>query len=154
MTDTYRPRSVHSLLTRSGQPQSAGPIQRLMAKAAQIEQVNQALGGYLESPLSNHCRIADYSYDAVIFHADSPAWSAKLRYRMPSILDFLGREFQLSGRISAKLHVRPPPSATPRSKPRRLKLSAAAAELVESTAAGLRDPTLRASLMRLSRHRD
>ena len=147
MTDSYRPRSIRSLLT-----QPTGPMQRLIAKLDQLVQINQALGKHLEAPLSHHCRIADFSPDGVVFHADSPVWSARLRYRIPSILDFLRRECQLRGLVSGQIRVRVAERDTSRPQARRLTLSAATSALVQSTAVSTRDPELRAALMRLSHH--
>ena len=147
MPEPYRLRSVANVLT-----QPAGIMRRLVAKSHTLMQLNQALDNYLEAPLKHHCRIADYSSHVVVLHADSPVWSAKLRYRTPSILDFLRRECQLAELTSSEIRVRPPRKDFRPSQSRRLALSRTASELVRSAAAGTRDPDLRAALIRLSQH--
>ena len=130
-----------------------GRLQDLLAKAQQLSDMNRALHQHIGVPLQSHCQIADMTSDTVVLHADSPAWSSRLRYRVPDVLEFLQQYPWLQDAPRVQIRVRPPDRDIPSKAEKRLTLSAAASELIQSAAYATSDGDLREALLRLSRHR-
>ncbi len=61
-------------------------LQDLIAHTGYLQQLNQRLKQLLEEPIATHISVAAIREDTLIIHATSPAWAAKLRYRVPEIL--------------------------------------------------------------------
>lgn len=54
-----------------------------------IEELNRLqakLSKYLDSPLNQHVLVADYQQQTLVLHADSAAWTTRLRYRTRELL--------------------------------------------------------------------
>jgi hypothetical protein len=138
-------RAAASLLTGGGPG-----LRCLLERAAELQRLTEAVRALLPMPLDEHCRAASLHGDALVLVCDSPAWATRLRYQAPSLLDELQRRCGLRART---LRVRVSPEETPPIAPprRRLRLSAASAELLEQTAQATEDTALRAALLRLAR---
>lgn len=124
---------------------------RLLAAVTRLQQLTRAITECLPAPLDQHCLAANVQGKTLILITDSPAWSVRLRYHAPDILRSLDRLLGLKLRT---LRVKISPLETPLAKgrTRRLELSQHNSELIRQTAASLRDPALKAALLRLSRH--
>jgi hypothetical protein len=94
-----------------------------------------------------HCAGLRPDADTLTVFADSPVWATRLRYEVPRILPELGFR-------NLRVRVVPPASTAPPAVRKAPPLSAAAADLLRETAAGVADPELAAALLRLAaRHR-
>ncbi len=131
---------------------TAGPLHGLLRRARDLERVDGLIRQHLGAPLNRHCRLANLTPHTVILHADSPVWSARLRYRTPEILALLRRQLGHPGLRQAQVRVRPPMEPPVRA-PARPQVSAGTATLLRSVAEGIDDPRLRQALLRLARHR-
>ncbi|NIR28599.1 MAG: DUF721 domain-containing protein [Gammaproteobacteria bacterium] len=131
---------------------TASPLRGLLQHARDLERVDGLVRQHLGTPLNRHCRLANLTPRTVVLHADSPVWSARLRYRTPDILALLRRRLKQPGLREAQVRVRPPAQPAPR-PPARPRLSAGTAALLHSVAEGIEDPRLRQALRRLARHR-
>ena len=139
--------SMRELVSHTG-----GPFRGLLQRARDLERVDGLIRQHLGTPLNRHCRLANLTPRSVVLHADSPVWSARLRYRTPEILALLRWRLQDPGLREAQVRVRPP-GEPPARAPGRPRLSAGTATLLRSVAEAIEDPRLRQALLRLARHR-
>lgn len=134
---------------------------KLLAKARALDELNATVSDFLGAPLNHHCHVANIDDDVVVIHADSPVWSARLRYRIPDVLEHLRRN-DSSRRIGrAKIGVRPTAlrqaeptesglaNATASGRPR---MSGDTARLIRSVADGSPDSNLSRVLLRIAKH--
>ncbi len=130
-------------------------LRRLLGQSRLWQQLDDRLRGFLPPPLRDHCRLAAMDRTNATLLASSPAWSARLRYLTPEILEFLRGpcdQGQLrSLRIRVSLPRSRPPEANGRSSPRP-RLSPQAAENLRQTARHCDDEGLREVLLKLSAH--
>ena len=73
--------------------QGAGPLRDVVAHANRIAELDKKLTGYLGEPLGSHCSLANIRGTLAVLLADSPAWSARLRYQLPQVLAFLNQQY-------------------------------------------------------------
>jgi hypothetical protein len=137
--------SVRQLL---GSPLS--PLGRLVAAGRHQDAANAALQEFLEEPLKGRVCVARASSETLTLVADSPAWSARVRYLTPQILDHLRSRLENPRLRNVKIVTRPTESRRPPPPPRRPRLSGRAAELLTSVARASDDPALAAALERLA----
>ncbi|MGD8711662.1 MAG: DUF721 domain-containing protein, partial [Thiohalophilus sp.] len=80
----------------------------LVTTARELRQLDNLLSTVLDQPLTDHCRIARYDAETLVIQVDSPVWSSRLRYYIPTLLQELKQNIQsLQGLKSIKLHVAP-----------------------------------------------
>ncbi len=138
-----------------------GPYARLQAHCRRLQRLQARVRAHLPANLQDHCQVADCRDGRLVLHAASAAHATLLRYRLPDLLQNLRRDGLVDLR-AIEIKVRPPPS-TPVTKggedttPARrapvipLRLTPETAALIASLAAGVEQPELRASLLRLAR---
>jgi hypothetical protein len=130
----------------------SGRLRRMLQQARRLQRLDQQLRARLPSPLKHHCQAANDPQQTLIVLVDSPAWASRLRFHAPELLSQLrnhrGQRFH-----ELKIRVRRPDYTDDRRPPRPpLRISEQSAAAILGTAAGIRDPALRAALRRLARH--
>ncbi len=66
-----------------------GALRRLLSQSRAVQDLDARLRGFLPMPLREHCSLAAIDQDNATLLASSPAWSSRLRYMTPAILEFL-----------------------------------------------------------------
>lgn len=127
------------------------PLGRLTAASRRLAVANDALEEILEEPLKGRVSVARASGETVTLVADSPAWSSRVRYLTPQILDHLRSRLENPRLDRVQIVTRPTdhaPEPPPKSRPR---LSERSAALIESVARASDNPALASALLRLAR---
>ena len=124
----------------------------LLKHTHHIQQLQSELHKYLGPPLNTHCILANYHDDMLILHADSPTWSAKLRYLIPDILSYMQQQCHLTKLKTIRIKVMPVSPSPAKTSTRQLTLSATSARLMNDVANTMSDQALRASLLKLAKH--
>jgi hypothetical protein len=142
-----RPRKLADLLDHAGHDLAA-----LRQRAADIDRLARQVRSRLPAPLRPHCLSVSLQGDCLVIFTDSPAWSSRLRYQAPELLQELDHpDFALR---TVRVRVMPPAAAQakPATATRRAHMSPSGAETLERTARSIGDAPLSAALLRLSRH--
>ncbi len=129
---------------------SLTPLGRLTAAGRRLGAANTALDEFLDEPLKGRISVARADRETLTLVAESPAWSARVRYLTPQILDHLRSRLDSPQLNRVKIVTRPtdlPPDPSPR---RRARLSHQAAALIESVAKSSDNEALASALMRLA----
>jgi hypothetical protein len=132
--------------------EKSGPLCQLAAHARNIRSLGDSIHEFLGTPLNLHCRIANFTEQIVVVHADSPVWLARLRYLAPQLLDFLRTDCGKIHLNDLVLRVRPFLQRAPDVEGSRLRLSTASSELILSLASTISDPKLKRALEHLATH--
>lgn len=141
------PTRVSAVLSR--EHNVLGPM---LDKARRLEEINHLLWKRMDDDLAKHCRIANISSERLVLEADSSAWSARLRFRVPEILTHLQERGIISGSCSTHIYIsagHPAPLTNKFPKP---ALSQANSELLRTVARTVTDIPLREVLLRLAAH--
>lgn len=123
----------------------------LIERGRLLRQLSESVRDCLPLACAEHCAVANYQDGRLVLAADSPAWSARLRFHTRDVTRLLKDRHGL--RVKQVRVVVSPAAASP--NPRRLgrrDLSHKSAQLLQQTAAGIEDPTLRGALLRLARN--
>jgi hypothetical protein len=105
----------------------------------------------LPSPLNRHCMAAIARRSELVIYADSAVWVSRLRFAAPQLLTFL----RSHGAPAENIRVRILQQTIIHKKPKQISrraISPRNAQILRDLAADVEDPTLRSSLIRLSRH--
>ena len=130
---------------------SLTPLGRLTAAARRLGAANTALDEFLDEPIKGRVSVARADRETLTLVAESPAWSARVRYLTPQILDHLrGR---LDNPRLNRVQIVTRPTETPVEAPVRRgpQLSEAAAAVIESVAKSSQNEALADALMRLAK---
>ncbi len=133
---------------------SITPLGRLMAAGRRLANANDALDEFLDEPLKGRVSVARASGDTLTLVAESPAWSARVRYLTPQILDHLRSCLDKPGLNKVQIVTRPTelpnhPPARPRPQ-----LSSRSADLLECVARTTDNEALAGVLERLAGRAD
>lgn len=127
------------------------PLGRLKAVSRRLDTANEALDEILDEPLKGRISVARASGETVTLVAESPAWSSRVRYLTPQILDHLRTRLSNPRLGRVKIVTRPTESPTPLPPRPAPRLSDRSAALIESVAHSSDNQALTASLLRLAR---
>lgn len=129
---------------------SLTPLGRLMAAGRRLGAANTALDEFLEEPLKGRVSVARASRETLTLVAQSPAWSARVRYLTPQILDHMRNRLE-NPRLS-RVQIVTRPTESPANPPpgRRARLSRRSAGLIESVARASDNEALASALMRIA----
>ena len=86
----------------------SGPLKELLVRAEELAVLNRQFAECVGPPLSSHCRLANVNGGTVILHADSPVWSARLRYQLPRVLEWLNKHHAKAVLVRAEVRVKLP----------------------------------------------
>ena len=125
-------------------------LRRLHARARVLRALDEALGRQLGSPLNSHCHLANIRADTVVLHVDSPAWSTRVRFLTPRLLEFFRAQRDSAGVDQIKVVVRLPDAYREKRVVARSRLSATGASVIRALAVGTEEAPLRAALLRLA----
>lgn len=134
---------------------SAAPgLQQVLEKAAILDQLTRDLRASLSAPLNQHISVANIRQNTVVIGADSSAWITQARYLAPVILKLIRQKTGL--KLLTKIHFKviSAPNNTSETQSQQPSMSEGTSLLLDSTAKGVTDPSLRAALERLSRNAD
>jgi len=126
------------------------PLGRLTAESQRLRAANRALDEVLTEPLKGRVCVALMRGETLTLVAESPAWSARVRYLTPQILDHLRSRLEKPRLHRVRIVTRPtetPAAAPPRRRPR---LSERSAALIESVARASDNRALTSTLLRLA----
>jgi len=130
------------------------PLGRLMAAGRRLGLANEALDEFLDEPLKGRVIVARASGETLILVAESPAWSARVRYLTPQILDHLRSRLNNPRLNRVKIVTRPTElPADPPARPRP-RLSSRSAALLECVARSSDNQALARILQRLAGRAD
>lgn len=121
----------------------------LVERGRLLTRLTESIRACLPVPCSEHCRVANFHDGQLVLAADSPAWSARLRFHAPELTRLLKRQHGLGVR-QVRVMVSPPIDTLIPKRSARRDLSHKSAELLQQTAAGIDDPELRSALLRLA----
>ena len=126
-------------------------LDRLYQHTKLLLNLNKYLYNILDEPLNQHCQIANFDNSILTIFADSPVWSARLRYNTSSILNRMRTEFGINTLKTIRIKIKPIESLA-YTKHRKLILSSAASEFINQVANTISDEKLRSSLLKLAKH--
>ncbi len=141
--------SIRQLLSSS-----LTPLGRLMAAGRRVGLANEALDEFLEEPLRGRVSVARASGETLTLVAESPAWSARVRYLTPQILDHLRRRLDNPRLDRVKIVTRPTELPVDPPARRRPRLSSRSAALLECVARTSDNEPLASVLERLAGRAD
>jgi hypothetical protein len=141
------PLAIRELLTRR-----TDRLFQIQQRAAELARLRQVLQQNLPAPLRDHFMVAAFDKDTLILFADGTAWAARLRYQIPRLRNIARELCGLPDLRNIRIKVAPP-DVRHRPVPRRLRLSAAAAESLRRSADSTTDDELRTSLLRFLQYR-
>lgn len=142
---THKPVSMSRILERFGTSEHSAIPHKVRALAVLERQILSLL----PPEFAPHCRVAGVTGGRLLLVADTPAWAARLRFQGTQLVQHLGRVGTVTVR-TVQVRIIPPIDET-RPAPRRIRLSAENARLLEQTAKGIRDARLAQALTRLAR---
>jgi len=126
---------------------------RLLKRAEHGRQLTHDLRSLLPSPLASYCQAADLTEHTLTIIASSPVWAAKLRYLQPALLKAFSSAPRLSQVPDIKIKISSMGQNRRDPAPgRKIHMSPQSAEAIRQAAAGIEDPALRETLLKLSRH--
>lgn len=129
-----------------------GILGTLMQHIDFLKGLEQKLTLFLDHPLNKHCRIANFTNDTLLLHADAPAWASRIRYHTPQILRFLQNECGLDSLKTIRIKVIPSSAQTPRLPDKRWKLDKNTASLICQSASSVTDEPLKRMFLKISKH--
>ena len=133
---------------------SLTPLGRLMTAGRRLNAANTALEEFLEEPLKGRVSVARAGRETLTLVAESPAWSSRVRYLTPQILDHLRTRLENPRLRRVQIVTRPTetPAVAPPERPPQLSQHTAA--LIESVARNSDNEALASALMRLAGRAD
>ncbi len=137
---------------------SSEQLNNLYTHAKGIYALNEKLQKHLGPSLSGHCTVANYSDETLIVNAETSAWASKLRYCIPDILNYAKHECGLTTLKSVRIKVSPIHNKTVQSNlsstrsVKKASLSKKSADFIKNVATSIKDPALRKSILRISKH--
>ncbi|MCK5499599.1 MAG: DUF721 domain-containing protein [Gammaproteobacteria bacterium] len=137
---------------------SSEQLNNLYTHAKGIYALNEKLQKHLDPSLSSHCTVANYSDETLTVNAETSAWASKLRYCVPDILNYAKHECGLTKLKSVRIKVSPIQNKTSQSdfsnthSVRKASLSKKSADFIKSVATSIKDPALRKSILKISKH--
>ncbi len=130
------------------------PLGRLMAAGRRLGLANDALDEFLGEPLKGRVSVARASGETLTLVAESPAWSARVRYLTPQILDHLRSRLDNPRLNRVQIVTRPTESPVDPPARSRPQLSSRSAALLECVAQTSDNEALASVLKRLAGRAD
>lgn len=145
---TFRPLPAQAPATLL---REAKPLKALFGQAQRLTHLQRLVESQLQPAARAHCHVASWNNGCLLLIVTDGHWATRLRYQQKRLLRQLQalEEFANLTKILFKVQ---PRTAQNREAARTPQLSSLAAEYLQSTAEGIRDPRLRAALERLASH--
>ena len=132
---------------------SNSSLNRILARAKGLQQLEKRLLQCLDIEAATHCRLLNIEQGECVLGVDSAAWASRLRYQLPNLLECARRLEGLSGLSHIRLSLQEPTAiATGALPPKRpaLRLSKESALAVDECARHIEHEGLRTALQRLA----
>lgn len=144
----YRPIKAQK---STGVLQGSISLQRLLARAAATDHLQQLLNQYLQPAAREHCLLADCQAGTLTLIVTNGHWATRLRYQQKRLLEQLQSlaEFREVTRIQFKVR---PPMQQDKPKLPSVAISAQSGQTIQDSAEAIHDPALREALERLAKH--
>lgn len=126
---------------------ASGRLSQILDHIENINRLQAKLSKYLDAPLNQHVVVADYQQQTLVLHADSAAWTTRLRYRTRELLAVFKTDLPELCTIHIKNR---PPAPSRRTTRQAARVSTAAAGALRAAADGIADPSLRAALLKIA----
>ncbi len=126
-------------------------LNRLGQTLSQHQRLLSRVQNALPAQMAPHCKAVALKHHTLLIFADSSVWASRFRYAARQLAARLPCEELGIKDIRVAIHLEHSPPRRPIRQPR--PLSAANSRLLQTVAESMDDPALRASLRRLSRHR-
>ncbi|TVO70789.1 DciA family protein [Sedimenticola selenatireducens] len=104
----------------------------------------------IPAPLNSHCAAAIKKNTQLVIYVDSSTWASRLRFSVRDLTKQLKSENISVERITVRVLIKTKAAVTKRGPLR--KMTPDNASIINQTADGIADPSLRAALKRLGKH--
>jgi hypothetical protein len=139
------PRPIKNILKYSGK------VAELLKQASEQGALLQRVRAASDQQSASAILAALAHGGQLIIYAASPAWASRLRFTSRALLTQLAQQGERFTKVTVRVAAA---SATQRKlRSNRMRLSGENSRLITSTAEGLKDPDLRAAILRLAQHR-
>ena len=129
-------------------------LRQLFRKAGDHQKLSLLVKGLLEEPLRSHIQLAAIRDGKLILIADSSAWAAKLRYRVPDLHKQIAQSKDFADIQTIRVKVaRSSQMRAPLKSRKALPISEFSAGRLERQAESIDDLALRGALLRLAKRR-
>ncbi len=143
------PKPINKLLFGSSKE-----IKGLLDRASFLNQLTYYLRTILPETVAPHCQVANIKMVRnnmnLVLITDSPAWSTKVRFYLPTILAHMKKRPELQQLNSVRFKTRPREYHVEDEQIRVVHMSNESAHLIAQAANSTQDKTLKAALKRLS----
>lgn len=146
MSTRTTPRPVSKLLSAGG-----SHLNLLILRAERLNGLTETLWDRAGPPLNGHFQVANAEKGVLTLQADSSAWSSRLRFLAPSLLEHLQHHFPSEELHCVRVIVRPVHQEEGRPTARMRTLPAVTARVLEQLAEDTDHPGLRQALGRLAK---
>lgn len=129
----------------------ARPLRAILNKAERLSHLQRLLESQLQPAARAHCHVASWREGSLLLIVTDGHWATRLRYQQKRLQRQLAAFDEFIGLARILFKVQPPLPPLPHPE-QALPLSNEAAQSIQATAEGIRDPGLRAALERLATH--
>lgn len=145
---TFRPLPAQAPATLL---REAKPLKALFDEAQRLDRLQRLVESQLQPAAREHCHVASWRNGCLLLIVTDGHWATRLRYQQRRLLRQLQmlEGFATLTKILFKVQ---PRSGASRGAGRTIHLSENAAQGIQASAEGIRDPRLRAALERLASH--
>ena len=129
-------------------------IKGLLDRASYLNELTYYLRTILPKTVAPHCQVANIKMNRsgmnLVLITDSPAWSTKVRFYLPTILAHMKKHQELQQLSSVRIKTRPREHHVEDEQARVAHMSSESASLIAQAANSTQYETLKAALKRLS----
>ncbi len=128
------------------------PLASLYKKGLSIRDLDVNLKVHLDQTLTKHFELANINKDSVILLANSSAWATRLRYNIPTILNVLHNQLNLTSIKSVRIKIKKSLLDYSIKNKKTFSLSNKSAIFLKNAADNFKDPQIRKQILKLSKH--
>ena len=131
---------------------SSDKLSSLYTHALALIRLQDNLKANLSAPLNEHVTVANYDNKTLIIQTDTPAWAAKLRFKIPDLLSVLRENCGLTDLKTIRIKISVPENKRTVSE-KHLVLSNQSSDIIRNMANTITDPDLRQTLLKISENK-
>ena len=139
--------SLNSLLSGA----NSTSLREMSRHAKRLKQLTSKVRSLLDTNCSAHCIVANLRDQTLVLQTTSPAWLAKLRFQIPTLIDAFKNTSTPVTNIQIKVVPETQTETTHENNFKPQYLSPSTAELLEGVANDISNSELKSSLLRLSK---
>ena len=117
--------------------QKSEVLSPILDRIDHLTKLNAFIKDYLEEPLVNYCRVANFRDGCLVIETDSAVWATQLRYLTPDLLNALRSKGNMPQLRSIKTHIQPS-EVSEAKKPRSPKLTLQGVKAIKEMLAALK----------------